>query len=234
MKNSQFFLRSGLVILVLLLFISPVSAWSFSRWAGPAEGAELQPGSTVTAGYTISFSSFESGETFDSEDSLVMYTDLSNPQWIVTKTEEINEEPVTSSLANRQAAQVRLDGWSLSFSKKQFTVDVALTGTVPALNESGEILVLRLQELDPEAETVYGTLKKKSALVVVPTPEPTVAPVTPEPEIVIEITPEPVASPVTTMTPTKKQTYTPGPDPVMVCSMLAGLILVAGLCRRYR
>jgi hypothetical protein len=186
----------------------------------------------VTAGYTMSFSSFESGKTFDPDDSIVMYTDLSNPQWVVTKTEEVNEEPVTSTLANRQAAQVRLDGWSLSFSKKQFTVDVALTGTVPALNQSAEILVLRLQELDPAAKTVHGTLVKKSALVVVPTPEPTVPMVTPEPEVVIEITPEPIATTVTAMTPTKKQTYAPGPDPVMICSMLAGLIFVAGLFRR--
>lgn len=234
MKNSQFFLRSGLVMLALLLVITPVSAWSFSRWAGPDEGAELQPGSTVTAGFTMSFSSFESGKTFDPDNSLVMYTDLSNPQWVVTKTEEVNEEPVTSSLANRQAAQVRLDGWSLSFSKKQFTADVALTGTAPALNQSAEILVLRLQELDPAAKTVRGTLVKKSALVVVPTPEPTVAPVTPEPETVIEITPEAVVTPVTTKTPAKKQTYAPGPDSVMVCSMLAGLILVVGLFRRTR
>lgn len=231
MKYSQVFFRSGLIVLVLLLILAPVSAWSFSKWTGPTEGSQLQPGSTVRAGYTMSFSSFETGKTFDSDDSVVMYTDLSNPQWVVTKTEEVNDEPVTSSLANRQAAQVRLDGWSLSFSKKQFTVDVALTGTVPSLNQSEEILVLRLQELDPEAKTVYGTLVKKSVLVVVPTPEPTVAPVTPEPEIVIEITPEPVAATVAAITPLKKQTYAPGPDPLLVCTMLAGLILVAGFFR---
>ncbi|MDD1703428.1 MAG: hypothetical protein LUQ31_10655 [Methanoregula sp.] len=234
MINSKVFFRSGLIALALILFILPVSAWSFSNWAGPANAAELQPGSSVSAGYTMSFSSYDTGSTFDKDDSIVMYTDLSNPQWLVTMTETQNDEPLTSQLANRQAAQIRLDGWSLSFSRKQFTVNVKLTGTVPALNQSGEILILRLQEQDSGAKTVSGSLVKKTALVIVPTPEPTIVPATQqEPETVIEITPEPVTT-VTTSIPTKKQTYAPGPDPLMVCGVLAGLIFAAGyLQRRY-
>ena len=229
MSYSQVFFRSGLLVLAVLFFIPFVSAWTFSNWNGPSSQTPLQPGTPVSASYSMSFSSFDTGTTFDSDDSLVMYTDLANPQWVVTMTETLNDEPVTSQLANRQAAQVRLDSWSLSFSRKEFTVNVKLTGNVPLLNESQEIIILRMQELDPEAKTVFGTLTKKTAQVMVPTPEPTVVPTTLMEEI-LEITPEPTTM-VTTSVPARKQTYTPGPDPLLICGMLAGLVLIAGMFR---
>lgn len=231
MNNSPVFFRSALAALVFFIIVMPVSAWTFSGWSGPSPGAELQPGSEVRAGYSMSFSSYDTGKTFDSDNSLVMYTDLADPHWVVIKTEEVNEEPLTTRLADRQSAQVRLDGWDLSFSRKQFVVDVALTGTVPDFDQTGEIVVLRLQELDPEAKTVYGKLMKKTAMVVVPTPEPTAVPTTAPEEVVLEITPVPTENPVTKATPTKKQTYAPGPDPLLVCTMLAGGIIIAGLFR---
>lgn len=231
MNDSPVFSRCALVALVFFLIVMPVSAWTFAGWTGPSPGAELQPGSKVSAGYSMSFSSFDTGKTFDPDNSLVMYTDLADPHWVVVKTEEVNEEPLSMRLVDRQSAQVRLDGWDLSFSKKQFTVDVALTGTVPDFDQTGEIVVLRLQELDPEAKTVYGKLIKKTAMVVVPTPVPTAVPTTAPEEVVLEITPVPTENPVTKATPVKKQTYAPGPDPLLVCTMLAGGIIIAGLFR---
>lgn len=231
--NNPYFLRYIFIALAFAFLIVPASAWTFSGWTGPANGAEVQPGSTVRAGYTLSFSSFESGKTFDPDDSLVMYTDLSNPHWVAVMSEEVNDEPMTTQLVDRQSAQIRLDGWSLSFTRKQFTVDVSLTGTAPALNGSADITLLRLQELDPEATTVHGTLVKKTVRVVVPTTVPTAVPTTePDEEFVMEITPVPEQTMVTTTTPTKKQTYAPGPDPLMICSMLAGIVFIAGIMRR--
>lgn len=231
MNDSPVFSRCALAALVFFLIVMPVSAWTFSGWTGPSPGAELQPGSKVSAGYSMSFSSFDTGKTFDSDNSLVMYTDLSDPHWVVVKTEDVNEEPLTTQLADRQSVQVRLDGWDLSFTRKQFTVDVALTGTVPDFDQTGEIVVLRLQELDPEAKTVYGKLVKKTAMVVVPTPVLTAVATTVPEEVVLEITPVPTENPVTKISPTKKQTYAPGPDPLLVCTMLAGGIIIAGLFR---
>jgi len=232
MSYSQVFFRSGLLVLVVLFIIPCASAWTFSNWNGPSSPTLLQPGDPVSAGFSMDFSSFDTGTTFDSDDSLVMYTDLSNPQWVVTMTETLNDEPVTSQMANRQAAQVRLDSWSLSFSRKQFTVNVKLTGNVPLLNESQEIIILRMQELDPDAKTVAGTLTKKTVQVTVPTPEPTAVPTTLQEEV-LEITPEPEIT-ITTSAPARKQTYSPGPDPLLICGMLAGLVLIAGLSRHKR
>lgn len=232
MNDLPVFFRFALAALVFFLVVMPVSAWTFSGWTGPSPGAELQPGSQLNAGYSLSFSSFDTGRTFDSDNSLVMYTDLADPHWVVMKTEEVNEEPLTTRLADRQSAQVRLDGWDLSFTRKQFTVDVALTGTVPDFDQTGEIVVLRLQELDPAANTVYGKLMKKTAMVVVPTPVPTAVPTIAPEEVVLEITPVPTENPVTKSSPTKKQTYAPGPDSLLICCMLAGGIFIAGLFRQ--
>lgn len=232
MTHSPIVVRSALISLVFFLIIVPVSAWTFAGWTGPSDGAELQPGSAVSAGYSMSFSSYATGKTFDPDNSLVMYTDLSDPHWVVIKTEEVNDEPLITRLADRQSAQVRLDGWDLSFSKKQFAVDVALTGTVPDFGQTGEIVLLRLQELDPEAKTVSGTLMKKTAMVVVPTPLPTTIPTTEPEELVLEITPVPTGTPVTTAAPVKKQTYAPGPDPLLICTMLAGVVILVGIFRR--
>jgi hypothetical protein len=124
-----------------------------------------------------------------------------------------------------------IDGWSLSFSRKQFVITVKLTGIVPALNRSQEIILARVQEKDPNAKLVPGTQTKKVAQVVIPTPEPTAEPTVTGEETVVVITPEPVTT-VTSIVPTKKQTYSPGPDPLMVCGMLAGLVLVTGLAKR--
>lgn len=231
MNDSPVFFRVALAALLVLLLVLPVSAWTFAGWTGPSQGAELQPGSKVSAGYSLSFSSFETGTTFDPDNSLVMYTDLADPHWVVVKTEEVNEEPMSTRLADRQSAQVRLDGWDLSFSKKQFTVDVALAGTAPDFDQSGEIIVLRLQELDPGAKIVNGKLVKKTAMVVVPTVVPTAVPTTAPEEVLLVITPVPTENPVTKATPAKKQTYAPGPEPLLICSLLGAGILLAGFFR---
>jgi hypothetical protein len=225
--------RISLIVLAVTFIVPYASAWAFSGWSGPASTAALNPGDPVSAGYTVSFSSYDTGSTFASDNSLVMYTDLSNPLWVATETETVNDAPLTTDLASRQAAQLRLDGWSLSFSRKQFYITVKLTGTVPLLNQSQEITLLRLQEMDPNANLVKGTQIKKVAQISVPTPEPTAEPTVIAEETIVEITSEPLTT-VTTVAPTKKRTYSPGPDPLLVCGMLAGLVMVTGCAGRRR
>jgi hypothetical protein len=237
MSFQQDLFRISLLTLGILFIVPYASAWTFSGWSGPASTAALSPGDPVSAGYTVSFDSFDTGSTFPSDDSLVMYTDLSDPLWVVTETETMSDAPVTTELASRQAAQLRLDGWSLSFSRKQFSITVKLTGTVPLLNQSQQITLLRLQEMDPNAKLVSGTQTKMMGQVSVPTNEPTPQPVVIPVDTILVITPEPTIEPTTeptTVAPTRKQTYSPGPDPLVVCGMLAGLVMVTGCARRRR
>ncbi len=237
MKTGSCLFRFGLLVLAGLLIVPVVSAWTFSGWTGPSATDVLRPGDPVKAVYSLGFSSYDSGTTFESDDSLVMYTELADPKWVVTMTETINDQPSTTTLVSKQAIQVRLDGWSLSFSRKQFSLTVTLTGTVPPMNQSADITVLRLQELDPSAKLVSGTQTKKIGHIEVPTPEPTPEPTVIPEDTVLVITPEPTTLPVTaaaTAAPSRKPTYSPGPDPLLLCALLAGLVLALGTVRRMK
>jgi hypothetical protein len=232
MISGKTLFRTSLILLVVLCGISTVSAWTIQNWLATPQTSPAQPGTPVSLHYGIHFDSYETGSTFDSQNSLVMYTDLANPQWTVKTTETMDDGTVIDSpIPVRQSAQVRVDGWSLSFSRKQFDLNVQLNGNVPALNQSQNITLVRLQEMDPNAKVVYGTLVKKELPVYVQAPETTVTTPAPAPlDTVIEVTMEQAATAgtiaPTAITPTRKQTYSPGPDPLMVCGMLAGLVVL--------
>jgi hypothetical protein len=236
MSTRSLLLRSALLATLLLIFIPGVSGWTFTNWSVSPSGAELPPGTPVTAGYSLSFDSWMTGTTFEMDNTLVMYTDLSGPHWVVTSVEPMEDQPpIIQPVPVNQGSQVKLSGFLLSYSKKQYHVDVQLTGKTPALNKTATISIVKLQEVAPGSKTVSGSLLKKETTVVIPTPEPTAPPaeitINMTPAETIEITPVPTAA-ETTAVPAKKVTYSPGPDPLLVAGMLAGLLGIAAVMRR--
>jgi len=234
MSRNHYFLCGCFMILAVAILISPASAWTIQNWAGPADGATLSPGTAVNAPFVINFDSWSDG-AFDSDHSITLYSDLTDAQWTATKTVIVNEEtPITTQLISRKSIQVKLTGWDLSDSENSYKVTVQLIGTVPALNATQDITLIRIQEVDSSAKAVPGSVVKKTVNVVVPTPEPTAAPYIEPQETVLEITPEqtssaPTAAPV--ISPTKKPTYSPGPDFLMICVALVGFIIFLGMRR---
>jgi len=232
--SSQRWIRGALLLLLAISIVPCVSGWTLSSWAQSPAGAELLPGTAVTADYSLHFDSWMTGSTFNNDNSLTMFTDLKDPHWTVTKVEPMDDQPsVVEQVAVKQGIQVRLDGWTLSYSRKRFDITVRLTGTVPG--QSGTITVVKLQELDENADPVSGTLIKKEVNVPVPTMEPTTVPdITLDltPSEIIVITPEPTA-PKTTTVPTTKTLYSPGPEPVLVFGVLAGLFCMTAALRRW-
>jgi hypothetical protein len=229
MISGKNLFRTCLLLLVVLCGVTAVSAWTLQNWSATAQTSPAQPGTPVSLHYDIHFDSWTTGTTFDSANSLVMVTDLANPQWTVTTTETMDDgTQIVTPMPVRQSMQVRLDGWSLSFVRKRFDLNVQLNGKVPALNQSQNITLARVQELDPNAKAVYGTLVKKDLPVYVQAPEPTATTLVPTPQdTIIDVTMQlaETAAPAT-ITPTRKQTYSPGPDPLLICGMLAGLIVL--------
>jgi hypothetical protein len=235
MISQKNLFRSCILLLVMLGGVTTVSAWTLQGWSATVRDSPAQPGTPVSLSYAISFDSWMTGTTFDAQNSLVMYTDLANPQWTVAKTETMDDSTqIVTPISVRQSMQVRLDGWSLSFSRKQFDLTVQLSGTVPALNQSQNISLVRVQEMDPDAKMVSGSQVRKEIPVYVPAPA-TIA-TTPEPapqDTIIDVTMEPTAPAVSTgttgpvpVTPTRRTTYSPGPDPLLICGMLAGLVVL--------
>jgi hypothetical protein len=230
MSSRTMSFRFAFLALVLLVLLQPASGWALQNWSVSPTGPELAPGTPVTAGYSIHFDSWMTGSTFDKDNSLVMVTDLVNPRWQVTKVEAMdNQAPIVEQVPVSQGSQVKIDGWTLSYVRKQFDIVVQVSGKTPSPAESATISVIRLQEMAPGAKAVTGSLTKKEMQIIVPTPEPT-ATATPitinmTPAEIIEVTPEQKA-PETANTPAKKVTYTPGPEPVAVAGLLAALVLV--------
>ena len=232
MISGKYLFRICILLLIILFGVTTASAWSLNNWAATVQTQPAVPGTPVTVHYNISFSSYMTGTTFDSSDSLVMVTDLSSPQWTVTKTDIQDDDSTdTTALTSSKNRQVRLDGWSLSASRTQFNLNIELSGRVPALNQSQDITLVSLQERDAGAKTVSGTLVKKTLAITVPTPEPTAPPLSPtsadttEPVILQQAAAAAPTSPAV-ITPTRKQTYSPGPDPLMTCGILAGMLVL--------
>lgn len=225
--------RLGLLLFLALVLVPGVSAWTLKSMSINPAVTELPPGTSVTAAYTLQFDSWMSGTTFEKDNSLLMYTDLTSPQWVMKKVEAMDgQDPVTEEIPVRQASQVRLDGWSLSYARKQFDLTVQLTGKTPALNQSATITVVKLQEMAPGAKTVPGSLIKKEILLLVPTPIPTNTPA----EVTVNMTPAEIIEvtlvPAALATPAKKVTYSPGPEPLLVAGILAGLAGIAAAAKR--
>ena len=229
--------RHILPVIVLALIIPAASGWTLSSWSVNPSDSGLPPDKAVTASYTMYFDSWMTGTTFENDNSLTMYTDLVDPRWTVTRVEEMDgDKPLKEDLPVRQSQYVRLDGWSLSYSSKQFNVQVQLSGKTPLLNESGTITLVRLQEQTPDAKIVKSSTIEKKVQIIVPTTEPTpeeTVPVTINmtPAEYIEITPE-TTTPAAPSVPSEKVTYSPGPGPALVAGALAGLVVIVRLAGR--
>jgi hypothetical protein len=226
MSNFRIFLRTALIVLLLLLFLPGVSGWTIKDISiHPAQGP-IAPHTPVTVSYTIYLDSWMTGTTFENDDTLDMYTDLENAHWVVTLTDvEEGNPPDTKELANKNGVRARIDGWMLSYASRRFNVDVTLRGVAPNVGVTQEKIMFRVQELGPDAQTVGGTVTTRKYVVSVPTPIPTTriqtqAPATTE-------TPAVQDTPAATAAPTKKQTYAPGPGLPEVCGILAVAAIIA-------
>jgi hypothetical protein len=234
MSSRTLLIRCALVATVLLISVPFVSGWTFGTWSVTPSGSDLTPGTPVSARFSLHFDSWNTGTTFDKDNTLMLYTDLASPQWVVTKSEKLDDDtPLTEQVPVTQGSQAKIDGWILSYSRKRFDLNVQLTGKTPAPNQSATITLMKLQEREPGAKPIASSLVQKQVRVIVPTPEPTPAPqpvtLNMTPAEIIEITPEPTSA---VLTPTKKVTYSPGPEPVLVVGILAGLVVAAWSVRR--
>ena len=89
MGSRTLLFRFALIATLILVFTPGVSGWTLQNWSVTPAVSELPPGTPVTADYSIHFDSWMEGSTFNKDNSLIMNTDLSNPQWVVGKAQHI-------------------------------------------------------------------------------------------------------------------------------------------------
>jgi hypothetical protein len=224
MSMLSVFYRSVLLFLLLLVSIQGVSGWDVQDLIiKPGEGP-ISPQTPVTVTYTVHFASFPSQNTLD------MYTDLTNAHWVVTKSEIIEDQPpITSLLVEKNGSRVRIDGWTLSYVRRIIELNVQLKGVAPNVDRSQDQTIIRVQELTPNAQPILDSgISKKYQIYV-----PTLTQITTTPTLTQTLT-EIVRTEntlATSATPTRKQTYSPSPEPLMICGMLTGLAIIVAMKR---
>jgi hypothetical protein len=226
------YLRNSLFILIFLCILLPAaSAWNVEKLDIKPASGPLAPQTPVTVGYIVSFSSFMTGTTFESQHSLDMSTDLEGATWTATLV-NIDEDSgnTATELPNKAGIRYRVEGWTLSYSRTQLELVVRLKGYAPNVTVAQDKTIIRVQERDEDANVVAGGKTVKYQITAVP--PATVTTEAPTTVITTEETPPPTTA--EEITPTPKQTYSPGPDPCIVAGMLCALVVLCASRRRNR
>jgi hypothetical protein len=231
MGSSGVLIRSVFLFLVFLVLAQGVAAWTIEDFVIQPGAGPIPPRTPVTVSYTVSFDSWMTGSTFPSQNSLDMYTDLENAQWVVTKTDYVEDiPPATSTFLTKSGVRARMDGWSLSYESMKFVLKVQLKGVAPAVNQTQDKTIIRVQEWGSDGQPITATSFSRKYQIKIPTPTPLTSPPT-QIQTMAE-TAQTQNMPQTTVTPTKKQTYSPYPDPLLVCGLLALLAIVTAMRRK--
>jgi hypothetical protein len=230
MSRLRVLYRPVLVFLLLLISIQAVSAWNVQDLVIKPSAGPISPQTLVTVTCVVHFDSWMTGLTFPSGSTLDMYTDLTNAQWVVTLTDYERDPPETSPLLERKGAQVRIDSWDLSFPHRQLDLNVWVKGSAPDVYQTQEKIMIRVQERDSTGNALSETAMTRKNTIFVATPTPT-----PPPPSSTQMTTDIVQTqntPVTSVAPTKKPTYTPGPEPFLICGTLALLVIIVAKKRK--
>lgn len=114
---------------------------------------EIRSGAPVKAAFDIKFNP-TGGETFPSLRTLAMLTDLENAEWSYTTFIDGNPSPVV----NATERNLYISGWVLSYpSKRELSMHVNVTGTVPSTPKLGNVYVIRVNVQDDTGAIIPGT-----------------------------------------------------------------------------
>ena len=124
-------MKTGTIIIALLLLaglaVSPVLAGIEVGIVNVKPGGDLEAGKTnVTADFQIDFVSI-GGETFQSDEDIMLSTQLENPIWNYAIVLDGVENPRPAS----SKSQLQITGWELSYKDVEEHLKVSLKGSAP-------------------------------------------------------------------------------------------------------
>ncbi len=160
MKTGTFIIS---VLVLLGLAISPVLAGVDVGYVNVKPAGDLESGKTnVTVDFQIDFIS-TAGETFPSDENILLSTQLDNPVWTYVIVLDGVENPRPAS----SKSQLSLTGWELSYKDKDEQVKVTLKGNAPKVNTSKQIEILSVSTTGANSK-VKEQIKNVSAFVTNP------------------------------------------------------------------
>jgi hypothetical protein len=157
--------RILLASLILICCIPIVSAYMITNVNIDPSGA-LTPGQRVSVTYGVNFP-LVNGKTFESANTLDMYTDLANAKWSIIKIETYEGvPPLESPLFNYGGPRAQVGGWVLSYPDRELALRVTLDGVAPEVDTTQNKTILRVSELDSYGKPVSTVGYVKEAIVV--------------------------------------------------------------------
>ncbi|WAC05627.1 MAG: hypothetical protein OS112_03085 [Methanoregula sp.] len=151
--------------LIFICCISIVSAYVVNNVNIDPSGS-LTPGQRVSVSYGVNFP-LVSGKTFESANTLDMYTDLANAKWSIIKIETYEGvKPIETPLFNQGGPRAQVDGWLLSYPDRELSIRVTLDGVAPEVDTTQNKAILKINELDSYGKPVSTTGYLKEAMIV--------------------------------------------------------------------
>jgi hypothetical protein len=150
--------KTWIIVTAILLFcISAASAFTVSSVSIDPTGS-LIPGTPVTVSYKI-----ENSGVFPSGDDLQFFTELDDPKW--TYTIIVNGvENVRPVMGGRTLTIV---GFELSYkANDEVAVRATLEGKAPAVTDTTDKTVIRIQEMDTSGRSIDSTKVERTAKVI--------------------------------------------------------------------
>lgn len=177
------------------------------------------PPNQVRVSYVINFVP-EGGMTFSADSDLIMYTDMDNAHWSYsTVLDGIAAAPLTAV-----GRSVTIDGWDLSYpTRRSLSLQVNMTGDVPALTASARKIVVRVYEYSSGIELNPARSLLREANVILPG-SPVVSQTTGSPNYPTVATPAPTTPAETAAPP--DGTGGPGASSLAVPSTVLALVFL--------
>lgn len=158
-------IRSCIIFLCIIFFVIAVPAMASVEvgFVNVKPSGDLESGkSNVTADLELSFIS-SSGESFPSDESIVLSTELDNPVW----TYSIILDGVENPRPAVSKKQLDISGWELSYENVEESVKVDLKGMAPKVDSSKQIEIVSVN-VATAGGRVKDTVKNVSAFVTNP------------------------------------------------------------------
>lgn len=161
---NRYWRHSAILILLFCLVQGAFASLSVST-PSITPSTDLISGQTaVRSTFTINFPA-SGGETFSSENTLQLSTELDNPTWTyILVLDEVDNPSKTEVGPN-----VNINGWILSYpSKRELSMKVTLEGTAPTVTGSEEKIIVRVRELGSSGGSIASSEVVKKKLVINP------------------------------------------------------------------
>jgi len=144
-------MNSLIRIAIVMLLVCGLSA---AGSAYKVETAEITPDGALQAGVPVAVNAVvdfpaTSGSTFPTEDTFSLYSELDKPKWTWAVVISGNENPKPEAFGKF----FKISGFELEYPKETTVkLRVMLEGTVPQINATQNITVLRFQWLDQSSK----------------------------------------------------------------------------------